>query len=86
MSRPLELEVAQTRRYAVDLERIERDFAVELAEDIAGGRTKAQSLRETFFELCGLDRDCDHIDGKYIWLIDDDAYIDWTGSFVEARR
>ena len=40
---------------------------------------KRAYLRESFYELCGSDRDQDHIDGKYVWLRNDDgeADFDW---------
>lgn len=36
-------------------------------------------LKESFYELCGYDREEDHVDGSYVWLVkeDSDADFDW---------
>lgn len=77
MSELVFVEIEQTRRFAVDIARIRETFGAEIAEDVARGRTERDSLRETFWELCGYDRDCDHIDGKYIWVTDENVTAEW---------
>ena len=67
-----------TRTYTMDTERILQDFP-EFAEDIAafGGDVKKTIERsDMFFELCGIYRDEDHVNGSYIWVDDVDMDID----------
>lgn len=73
----VEITVTVERTYSMNLSKIRRDFGTEIAEDIAAhGRSEYHVLRETFGELCGFDRDEDHIDGTYVWLEDEDADYD----------
>ena len=76
----MKIRVTYEREYEMNVERIKRDFASEISEDMANdpGRSEESVLVETFHELCGFDRDQDHIDGKYVWLCDTHFDMDWN--------
>ena len=53
---------------------VEREYEMDEAKVLAEfgppekhGQTKEEFLRESFYELCGFERDQDHIDGSYVW-------------------
>lgn len=71
------VEIEQTRRFAVNIARIRETFGAEIAADVAVGRTERDSLRETFWELCGYERDQDHIDGTYVWVDGETLIAEW---------
>lgn len=77
MSNIVYVEIEQTRRFAVDIGRIRETFGADIAADVARGRSERDSLREMLWELCGYDRDHDHVDGKYIWVAGEDVYTEW---------
>jgi hypothetical protein len=62
--------------YEMDVVKVKADFKDEIASDMACGLTEEQALQESFYELCGPERDQDHIDGSYVWRTDDDIDIE----------
>ena len=67
----MKVEVTVTRTYEMDVERIlaEPEFAPPAAD--TPDDEKRAWLRETFYELCGFERDEDHVDGTYVQLVDE---------------
>jgi hypothetical protein len=67
------------REFEMDEARIlgRSDFAPPPAD--ADADTKRDYLRESFFELCGVDRELDHVDGSYVYLAHDsvDVHFAW---------
>ncbi len=67
------------RTYEMDEARILAESSFDPPSTDASESEKRRWLRESFFELAGFDRDEDHVDGKYVWLLDEDtdAEFDW---------
>jgi hypothetical protein len=81
----VDFKITVERTYKVNLSKIRRDFATELTEDMQS-REEYHVLRETVCELCGFDRDEDHIDGSYVWLSDESADYDADLDLRQALR
>lgn len=75
----MRVEVTITRRYEMDAARVLAESSFEPPPPDAPEDEKREWLRESFWELCGFWRDADHLDGRYVWLVDDDsdAYFWW---------
>lgn len=56
------------REYEMDEAKVIAEFGSVMAET---GQPLDAFLRESFFELCGFERDVDHIDGSYVRLLDE---------------
>src|SRR5207302_6418297 len=86
--RGMKVEVTITRVYEMDEERVLAEPAFDPPSPDTPYDEKRSWLRESFWELCGFDRDHDHVDGAYVWLVDedDDADFWWprTGSASAA--
>lgn len=69
----MKVTVTVTRVYEMDEQRVlsEPGFAPPAPD--ASEDEKRRWLRESFYELCGFDRDQDHVDGKYVWGVDEDS-------------
>lgn len=74
---PLRVEMTVTRSYDFDWAKVKRDMPEVVEADLALGRTEEQSMHETFYELCGFDRDEDHIDGSYVKLVEETGETEW---------
>lgn len=77
----IELTVTIERTFRVDADRIRQVFAAELAADVRRGMSSGVSEQETFYELCGVDRECDHHDGELIVRVDESVDIEWPEGF-----
>lgn len=73
----MRVEVTITRTYEMDEKRVldQRDF--DPPPQDAPDAEKRAWLVESFWELCGFERDQDHVDGKYVWLVDEDDDTDF---------
>lgn len=79
VERPPLLTVTVERVYRFDVDRIMRDFGDDIRRDIKDyDYTLSDALRETFYELCGTWADQDHVDGKYVWLEDQDSDLGFS--------
>lgn len=78
----MRVEITVTRVYEMDENRIlgDRDFEPPPAD--ATLHEKREWLRESFYELCGFERDQDHLDGSYVKLAHNgetaDAWFLWS--------
>lgn len=74
--------VTVTREYEMDEARILAERSFEPPPSDATQDEKKAWLRESFYELCGFDRDKDHLDGSYVSLVRDDGEADfeWPGA------
>lgn len=71
------IRVTVEREFEMDARRClaERDFDPPSAD--ATNEEKREWLNESFWELCGYDREHDHIDGRYVWSVDADDVADF---------
>jgi hypothetical protein len=75
------------RVYEMDVARVLAEPGFDPPPPDTPEEFKQRWLRETFWELCGFDRDVDHVDGKYIWLVQEsgDVEFDWPRAPAVAR-
>ena len=68
-----------TRVYEMDEARVLAEPAFEPPPADADEYDRREWLIESFYELCGWGRDQDHLDGRYVWLVDEDgvAEFEW---------
>lgn len=59
--------VTVTREYEMNEERILSNPSFAPPPEDAPDTEKRAWLEESFYELCGFDRDKDHLDGRYVW-------------------
>lgn len=69
--------VTVTREYEFDTERTLTEPSFDPPPKDADEDDKREWLRESFYELCGWAHDRDHVDGKYVWLVEDDEDHDF---------
>lgn len=69
----MKVTVTVTRVYEMDATKVlsEPTFAPPAAD--VPNFEKERWLRESFYELCGFDRDEDHVDGTYVKLVDESS-------------
>lgn len=71
------------REYEMDERRVLAEAGFEPPGPEAAPAELRAWLRESFYELCGFDRDEDHVDGTYVHLTNDgvrestEAIFDW---------
>ena len=65
-----------TRTFTMDEQRILSESGFRPPAETASAEEKRRWLRETFYELCGFERDCDHIDGTYVRNLDEDVEME----------
>ena len=71
--------IAVAHTYEMDEERVLAVFADEIGE-----QTREAFLRESCYELCGVERDEDHIDGSYVRLVDEASDADFFSGKAET--
>ena len=76
--------VVVERVYEMDEARILSEPGFAPPSQDASEDEKHRWLRESFYELCGEDRDEDHVDGKYVWLVREDGEHDFEWPRVLA--
>jgi hypothetical protein len=78
MTEPRKVEYLRWTTYGIDTDRCKAEFADELAETLAEGRTEEDFIRESFGELLDEARGYDHLTrGRIIWTIEEDAEENW---------
>jgi hypothetical protein len=84
----VKVEVTTTRVYEMDEQRILAEVTFDPPSPDTPEDEKREWLRESFWELCGTWADRDHVDGKYVWLVDEDADSDfwWPASIAQKGR
>lgn len=65
------------REYEMDETRILAEPGFVPPSSDASEGEKQEWLRESFYELCGFERDEDHIDGSYVHLVSEYAHSDF---------
>lgn len=67
------------REYEMDEHRVLTEPGFEPPPLGVSEDTEQAWLRESFYELCGFERDQDHIDGSYVRLLNEhvDADFEW---------
>lgn len=73
----MKVTVIVTREYEMDDARILSESAFEPPDPSVPEYETQRWLRETFYELCGFERDQDHIDGSYVKLLDEYSETEW---------
>ena len=83
----MRVRVTIEREYEMDEARVLAEQSFEPPPSDADRLEVRTWLRETFWELCG-ERDRDHIDGSYVWLINEDGDTDfyWPAFLAAERR
>lgn len=69
--------VTVTREYEMDQAKILAEAGFDPPPPDTPEDEKRAWLRESFYELCGWGRDHDHLDGSYVWLVDEDGDADF---------
>jgi hypothetical protein len=71
--------VTVTREFFMDESRVLSEPDFEPPSPDATNHEKRQWLRESFFELCGFDRDRDHVDGSFVEMREESGEdeFDW---------
>lgn len=64
--------ISVARTFEMDEAKVLADFA-----PVPEGQTREAFLRESFYELCGFERDEDHIDGSFVRLVDEASDADF---------
>lgn len=59
------------RIYEMDAERVLSESGFDPPTTDATPQERNRWLRETFYELCGFERDEDHVDGSYVKLVNE---------------
>lgn len=73
-----------TREFEMDEQRVLNEPGFDPPAADASIDEKRRWLRESFWELCGWDRDADHVDGTFVQNVDEDADADFF--WPEALR
>lgn len=68
----MKVTVTVEREYEMDKAKVIADFG-----PVPDGIPEVTWLRESFYELCGAERDEDHVDGSYVKLIDETVDDEW---------
>jgi hypothetical protein len=71
--------VTVTREFFMDVRKVLNEPGFNPPAHDAPVHEKQKWLRESFFELCGFDRDQDHLDGTYVQFREEygDNEFDW---------
>ena len=77
----MRIEITVTRVYEMDEQRVLNEPRFEPPAPDASAAEKRAWLHESFFELCGFERDQDHLDGSYVKNVDEwsESECDWPG-------
>lgn len=73
----MRVELTVTKTFEMDEARVLSEPGFEPPPVDADDNERRAWLRESFWELCGFDRDKDHVDGKYVWLVREDSDSDF---------
>ena len=74
----MRIEITVTRVYEMDEARVLSEPGFEPPAPGASAAEKRVWLRETFYELCGWERDDDHLDGSYVKNVDEWTEAEWN--------
>lgn len=78
--------VTYEREFAMDARKVLGDRSFDPPPEDAPAEDKRRWLIESFWELCGSDREQDHLDGSYVVLRDehDEADYEWP-EWLQSR-
>lgn len=78
----MKITVTVTREFEMDEQRILTEPGFDPPASSATEAEKRKWLEESFWELCGFQRDEDHVDGSYVHNTDDrgDSEFEWPDS------
>jgi hypothetical protein len=82
----MRIEITLTRVFEMNEQRVLSESGFEPPPVTATAAEKRSWLHESFYELCGFERDQDHVDGSYVRKVDEygESEFDWTGD-LERR-
>lgn len=83
----MKVEITVTRVFEMDEKRILSESEFKPPDPSASMEEKQRWLVESFWELCGFDRDHDHLDGNYVWLDGEhgETDFDWPEELSHPR-
>ena len=74
----MRIEITVTRVYEMDTERVLNEPGFKPPPSTASAAEKRSWLHESFYELCGFERDQDHLDGSYVKNVDEWTESEWA--------